>query len=370
MPNPNRIHAALLLLVLLFKASGIYSDDQNQSAMFRGNPQHTGTFETEAVHQFKTVKWKFDTDGASREKSLSWRYTASAIQGSGSVADGVVYLGDMDGFLYALNASTGKEKWRFRTRDTILSSPVVADGTVYFGSDDGYLYALTGVTEDEPQHTAARKAVFWQEPLGDPYFFKGSEQTRDFFKAEGHEALNAAALAQFMREQIESRDPSVVVFAADRVPETVIADTSENALIRQYLEAGGKIVWLGEFPLGVLRDPDTGAFRSLDLSIPGRILGVDHSTSEYAYYMTTATEEGKKWGMPDWFLSGLAVDVDEVSSVLALDEYGRASAWVKNYGGPEGSGFVRLWGRDRAIEDLATVKLDFGHLCGFRIAPF
>jgi hypothetical protein len=33
-------------------------------------------------------------------------------------------------------------KWKFKTGGKVHSSPVVADGVVYFGSYDGYLYAL------------------------------------------------------------------------------------------------------------------------------------------------------------------------------------------------------------------------------------
>jgi hypothetical protein len=33
-----------------------------------------------------------------------------------------------------------------------------------------------------------------------------------------------------------------------------------------------------------------------------------------------------------------------VSETLALDDNGLAGAWVKNYGGPPGTGFVRVYG--------------------------
>ena len=285
-----------------------------------------------------------------------WRYTTAAIQGSGAVADGVVYFGDMDGILYALDADSGKEKWRFRTQETILSSPVVESVTVYIGSDDGFLYALSGATEEDPTRVAPRKAVYWEENSGS-VFFQGSEQVRDFFRAEGYEVLDGQALAQFMQAQKIDPTPSVVVFARDKVPQSVVSDTSESALIRQYLEFGGKIVWLGEIPLrAVIRDKETGAWQGIDITLANRILGVDHTKWDGATYRMATTETGIRWGLSGWSLSGLAVDVDEVTHVLGLDEFGRAGAWVKNYGGPEGSGFVRLWGRVDMIPDLATVK--------------
>jgi hypothetical protein len=41
--------------------------------------------------------------------------------------------------------------------------------------------------------------------------------------------------------------------------------------------------------------------------------------------------------------------------VLALDENGHAAAWVKSYGGPPGSGFVRIEADGRDPARLALV---------------
>src|SRR6476660_8559368 len=54
----------------------------------------------------------------------------------------VVYVGSDDGNLYALDASTGRERWRYRTGNGIRSSPTVADGIVYVGSRDFALHAV------------------------------------------------------------------------------------------------------------------------------------------------------------------------------------------------------------------------------------
>jgi hypothetical protein len=41
--------------------------------------------------------------------------------------------------------------------------------------------------------------------------------------------------------------------------------------------------------------------------------------------------------------------------VLAADRHGHASVWVKEFGGPPGTGFVRLWGR-QSLPDPAFVR--------------
>jgi outer membrane protein assembly factor BamB len=79
------------------------------------------------------------------------RFTAA----SPAVADGVVYQPLMNrpgsnrdtaaGALVALDAESGDVIWRFHTR-VVESSPLVVDGTVYVGSFDDRLYALNAET--------------------------------------------------------------------------------------------------------------------------------------------------------------------------------------------------------------------------------
>ena len=56
-----------------------------------------------------------------------------------AVVDGIVYIGSGDNYVYALDAGTGEERWRFETGQMVVSSPAVVDGVVYVGSTDGYV---------------------------------------------------------------------------------------------------------------------------------------------------------------------------------------------------------------------------------------
>ncbi|GLU51673.1 PQQ-binding-like beta-propeller repeat protein [Dyadobacter frigoris] len=63
------------------------------------------------------------------------------------IADnGTVYIGNLDGIFYALDALTGAKKWEFKTGDAIQSTPTVVDGIVYFASWDKKIYALDAAT--------------------------------------------------------------------------------------------------------------------------------------------------------------------------------------------------------------------------------
>jgi outer membrane protein assembly factor BamB len=53
------------------------------------------------------------------------------ISGSPAVAQGMVYIGSMDGFLYALDAATGKRLWQFKTLEQPLSPPLLMLAPVF-----------------------------------------------------------------------------------------------------------------------------------------------------------------------------------------------------------------------------------------------
>ena len=54
-----------------------------------------------------------------------------------AIKDDVVYISDLSGFLYALNAQTGEHYWTYDAFAAVWGSPFVADGKVYLGDEDG-----------------------------------------------------------------------------------------------------------------------------------------------------------------------------------------------------------------------------------------
>jgi outer membrane protein assembly factor BamB len=74
-----------------------------------------------------------------------WRFpTKDPVIATIKIYDGIVYVGSMDGIVYAISADTGEEVWRFRTNGKILSSVILDEytGHLYVGSGDGNMYAL------------------------------------------------------------------------------------------------------------------------------------------------------------------------------------------------------------------------------------
>jgi uncharacterized repeat protein (TIGR01451 family) len=72
-----------------------------------------------------------------------WTFaTSGPIRHSAAVYEDRVLFGSHDGYIYSLNVVQGGLAWRFRTGAGIATAPVVANDTVYIGSADGNFYAL------------------------------------------------------------------------------------------------------------------------------------------------------------------------------------------------------------------------------------
>lgn len=82
--------------------------------------------------------------GSASDTLLGTFPTGGAVESSPAIgADGTVYVGSTDDYLYAIDPMDGTKKWSFATGAAIYSSPAIgADGTIYVGSDDYLLYAI------------------------------------------------------------------------------------------------------------------------------------------------------------------------------------------------------------------------------------
>jgi len=55
--------------------------------------------------------------------------------------DDLIFFGCEEGVLYAVDV-TGKTKWRFRACRAVTSSSCLADGLIYVGCRDHFVYCL------------------------------------------------------------------------------------------------------------------------------------------------------------------------------------------------------------------------------------
>ncbi len=78
-----------------------------------------------------------------------------------AIADGLLYISDLRGFLYCLDVNTGDLYWTYDTSAAIWGSPYVVDGKVYLGDEDGDVVILkAGKTKQVLFKTHMGSAVY------------------------------------------------------------------------------------------------------------------------------------------------------------------------------------------------------------------
>jgi outer membrane protein assembly factor BamB len=66
-----------------------------------------------------------------------------------AIQDGLLYITDLSGFLYALEVETGKHVWTHDTFAAVWGSPYVVDGKIYLGDEDGDIVILETGREEK-----------------------------------------------------------------------------------------------------------------------------------------------------------------------------------------------------------------------------
>ena len=114
----------------------------------------------------------FDDIGADGKPFIQWNYpdaaTLSYFYGDPVVYNGSVYIGCYNGKVYVINASHGYAEWKYPSDSNtyvgaIVGSLTVADGYLYFGSSDNYLYALNITTQQVWEQKTGGK--IWSTPV-------------------------------------------------------------------------------------------------------------------------------------------------------------------------------------------------------------
>lgn len=291
-----------------------------------------------------------------------WRAkTRSAVFASLALAGDTLLASDFTGTLVALDAATGQRRWEFPLGGRALSTPLVAGGVVYAASDAGLLRAL----EIAPKATAMpapRRIVHFEGPRSPQafsWFLNGIDAALAAqLKAAGYEAMDADQLLAFMQQQAPDSAPAVVVFADNRFPAAIVDTSKGTAPIRRFLDAGGKVALLGPNPLAYKADPATGAVEDIAFDAPQAMFDVRYPPPQEAggYYAVAPTAAGRATGLRHAGVASSPIDAQPGITVLATDEFGRASAWLRGYGGRPGTGLLQLELSRLETPDLAEIR--------------
>lgn len=106
-------------------------------------------------------KWTFKTGGERTYEPFAF---ADYFLSAPVYENGTVYFGSGDSSVCAIDASTGRLKWRFKTGDVVHATPCLYNQNIYVGSFDGWFYCLSK-KDGKPQ---------WKfKSIGQEYFPKG-----------------------------------------------------------------------------------------------------------------------------------------------------------------------------------------------------
>ena len=303
---------------------------QNPS-MFRGNLEHTGVYNATGVREFHRVQWRFQTEGR--------------VISSPAVARGAVYVGSTDQNLYAIDQETGTLKWKFHTESWVTSSPAVSDigffnppdprtgkptgpvpagnSTVFFGSFDGSFYAVDAASgklrwkfDTEGERRFAHRRLHGLQPSGEligdtwdfylssPAVYQGAVY---FGSGDGNVyALDAATGA--LKWKFQTGD---VVHASAAIADGLVVVGSWDGILYALQADTGKVEW--QLQTGV--DPKIGnqqGFQSSAAVANGVVYVGCRDSNVYAIDLKTGQ---KKWALNNggsWVITSPAVNDGKV----------------------------------------------------------
>ena len=202
----------------------------------------------------------------------------------------------------------------------------------------------------------------------------------NFLESKDFKTLNAKELHRWMSLHVDKNSAygTVCVMSMGIVPRELVTPRNKECVFYKYLFAGGRVVWIGDYPLWVIGSEggytetfgDEIAWDILDIS-GGRL--TDYETGVEMTLTTPAksasiTEEGKKWGMNIIDNAHTFFYSMNVTKVFSDVHPLYCCSWLKTYNfNYPNSGFIRYRStlydaRDNQLNEdvyrLATYKLE------------
>ena len=275
-----------------------------EAPLFRGDPAHSGTYQSTRVGTLTHVEWKFKT--------------GAKVISSPAVVGRTVYVGSADHFVYALDAGDGSVRWRYKTGGAVNSSPAFANDTVFVLSADGNFYALDAKggslkwkfrTGGERRFTAPgiHGAMPRMELMPDPFdVFLSSPTVVDgvvYFGSGDHRVYALDASSGMLRWSFETGN---VVHASPAVADGMLYIGSWDRNLYALKAATGEVAW--KFQTG--DDPDI--FNQIGIASSASIAGdtVFFGCRDGYFYALDARTGAKKWAHDNhkgWVIASPAV---------------------------------------------------------------
>ena len=204
---------------------------------------------------------------------------------------------------------------------------------------------------------ASDMAYFWDDRYPVSHVLYG-ESISEYLGDSDFTWLNADQLQIWLNYHLSKNSSagSSLVMTMGEAPDTV-ADLSGSSLLRQYLDAGGRIVWLGDVPFYYQGHADRSK-TAWERNGASTILGVNFLYWEFNASASMVTSEGSRWGLSlnDTSTCQRVVLPSDVSVVFS-ESAGYAASWLKNYNSAfPNSGFVRYSYQDFNGTDTSRIN--------------
>lgn len=147
---------------------------------------HAAAFIQEPIQARQSFRAHQSSDGATAETGPSldkpivvkWRFHAQDTIFPPAHANGVLYAGSNDNNLYAINAATGEEIWRYSANYSVGDTPLIANDRVYTAYSDYTDYefgliAIDAVSGQESWHIQKSGAI-WKPVSANGVLYAGS----------------------------------------------------------------------------------------------------------------------------------------------------------------------------------------------------
>lgn len=307
-------------------------------------------------------------------------YTISWVNSTAAIREGIAVTATSDGrYVNAVEAKTGKEIWRFNTRQILWSSPLIINNHVYAQSCDGVMHILNSKTGEKisehrtitpiqsfsspvftgktllytndsgilyasfgrptPVESRTRKLALWMDKVGLQFSNNMDVRLKNYLTDIGYAVIDTNRFAE-ITAQSDSAPKTIVVVISAAFPDTILQG-GKNSLVRRFLDRGGAIINFGFNP--TVFDPRIETYNFLKAEeIFGVAYGPNDLRSFQGLYPSFATEFGKKYQLPDFWTGFAGVNKNQVDEVLGLNENGLASSWIKYYGANKKGAWIQI----------------------------
>jgi outer membrane protein assembly factor BamB len=310
--------------------------------------------------------------------SRKWSYPTGIIETPPVVANGVVYVGSLNGKVFALDEATGTKIWDYNTGKIQSDSVTLAvvNNVVYAGNNNGTVYAFNATTGSKLWNTTVGGPIWWSTPtVANGIVYVGSED----FKLNALDAATGTKLWEYKTGgQVES-SPTVVngivyIGSDDKKIYALNASTGVKQwdyIVTRYTGGVGGVPYWWQRPV-----VENGVVYAVSW-IDGTVYAFDAITGtkiwEYSAmgdYGSTPTAQSS--GNMPGFLSSPAVAKGIVyvgsynDKVYALDASNGRKLWEYTTGGYTSTpaiadGFAYVWSQDGKIYVLnATTGAKLG----------